>query len=142
MPRYSYTCKSCGRRFVRAYKTYADYDAAVPTCIHCGSADVTQVIRRVAIQKRGPSFDLNALDAGDDSALDGLEDADPQTLGRYMREMGRELGEDLGGEFHEVVDRLERGESPEEIEADLPAMGGGGGLADDGGSDALPFATE
>ena len=40
-----------------------------------------------------------------------------------MRRMSRELGEDMGPEFDEVVDRLEKGQSPEEIEKDLPDLG-------------------
>jgi Flp pilus assembly protein TadB len=41
-----------------------------------------------------------------------------------MREISREMGEDLGPEFHEVVDRLESGESPESVEKSLPGLGG------------------
>lgn len=70
------------------------------------------------------------------SALDDLADADPATLGRFMRRMSQETGENLGDEFNEVVGRLERGEDPEAIEAsmDLPAEGGDGG-DDYGGMD-------
>jgi hypothetical protein len=39
--------------------------------------------------------------------------------------MGSELGEDAGPEFDEVVGRLEAGQSPEEIEKDLPDLSGG-----------------
>lgn len=63
----------------------------------------------------------------DPNLLDGLDD-DPQTLGKMMREMSRELGEDMGPEFDEVVDRLEKGQSPEEIERDLPDLGADGGI--------------
>jgi len=38
----------------------------------------------------------------------------------------QELGEDMGPEFDEVVDRLEKGQSPEDIENDLPDLGSGG----------------
>ncbi|MFW6068892.1 MAG: hypothetical protein ACOC9E_04855 [Chloroflexota bacterium] len=68
----------------------------------------------------------------DESALAGLDEEDPKALGRFMRKMSQEMGEDLGDEFGEVVDRLEKGESPEEIEESMPeladdagAMGGG-----------------
>lgn len=67
----------------------------------------------------------------DPGILDGLDD-DPQTLGKMMREMSRELGEDMGAEFDEVVDRLEKGQSPEEIERDLPDLGAGEGIPDPG----------
>ena len=42
-----------------------------------------------------------------------------------MRQMGQEMGEDMGEEFNEVVDRLEKGESPEAIEQSMPDLAGG-----------------
>ena len=50
----------------------------------------------------------------------------------------------MGPEFDEVIDRLEAGQSPEEIESAMPDLGGGvggpmggpmGGADDDGGMD-------
>jgi hypothetical protein len=35
----------------------------------------------------------------------------------------------MGPEFDEVVDRLERGQAPEDIERDLPDLAGGGELS-------------
>jgi hypothetical protein len=42
-----------------------------------------------------------------------------------MRRMSSEIGEEMGPEFNEVVDRLEKGQSADEIEHDLPEIGGG-----------------
>jgi len=58
------------------------------------------------------------------SGLEGLEE-DPKALGKMMRKMGREMGEDLPPEFDDVVDRLEAGQSPEDIESALPDLGAG-----------------
>jgi len=58
----------------------------------------------------------------DPDNLDQLEN-NPQALGRTMREMQSELGEDMGGEFNEVVDRLEKGQSPDEIDQAFPDVG-------------------
>jgi hypothetical protein len=68
----------------------------------------------------------------DDESLAGMED-DPRAMGRFMREMSQEMGEDLGDEFEEVAGRLEKGESPESIEASMPDLGSGdaGGFGDD-----------
>jgi len=67
------------------------------------------------------------------SGMEGLED-DPKALGQMMRrmkgEMGGEMGDDVPAEFDEVVDRLESGQSPEEIESALPDLGAGD-LSDD-----------
>jgi hypothetical protein len=51
-------------------------------------------------------------------------------MGRFMRKMGNELGEEMPPEFDEVVDRLEKGQSPDEIEKELPDLGSGMGMDD------------
>jgi hypothetical protein len=51
-------------------------------------------------------------------------------MGRFMRKMAEESGEELPPEFNEVVGRLEKGESPEDIEKSMPE------LADMGGDDS------
>lgn len=61
--------------------------------------------------------------ADDFSGFEGLED-DPKAMGQMMRKMGKEMGEDLPPEFDEVVDRLESGQSPEDIEKAIPDLGG------------------
>ena len=62
--------------------------------------------------------------ASDFSGFEGLED-DPKAMGHMMRKMGKEMGEDMPPEFDEVVDRLESGQSPEDIEKSNPDLGGG-----------------
>ena len=62
--------------------------------------------------------------ASDFSGFEGLED-DPKAMGHMMRKMGKEMGEDMPPEFDEVVDRLESGQSPEDIEKSIPDLGGG-----------------
>jgi hypothetical protein len=52
-------------------------------------------------------------------------------MGRMMRKMGKEMGEDLPSEFDEVVDRLESGQSPEDIEKAIPDLGGDAGGGED-----------
>jgi hypothetical protein len=65
----------------------------------------------------------------DPSMLDGLDEQDPKSLARWMRKMSGEVGEEMPPEFDEVIDRLESGQSPEEIEEAMPNltedMGGG-----------------
>jgi hypothetical protein len=57
------------------------------------------------------------------SGMEGLED-DPKAMGQVMRKMGKEMGEEMPPEFDEVVDRLESGQSPEDIEKAIPDLGG------------------
>ena len=132
MPYYDFRCLSCQRKVTLFYKNFAAYDeaavAATHICPKCGSGQLTRRIGRVAVAK-GEDARMDAL--GDETALAGLDPDDPRALGRYMRQMSGEMGEDLGDEFHEVVDRLEKGQSPEQIEQALPGLadsvGGAGG---------------
>ena len=101
------------------------------SCPACSGMNPERIIRPVRIS-RTEQARLDSLT--DPSLLDGLDD-DPQTLGKMMREMSRELGEDMGLEFDEVVDRLEKGQSPEEIERDLPDLGADAGIPGPGLND-------
>ena len=65
------------------------------------------------------SEDSVADNLSDFSDFPDFDESDPKSMGRWMRKMSSELGEDLGPEFNEIVDRLEAGESPEKIEESL-----------------------
>lgn len=119
MPVYQYRCLNCRRRF-EVFMTFAEYGQKPVQCTHCGSPNIQRRIGRVRVAKSEESR-LESL--ADPSALEGLEN-DPKALGRMMRKMGSEMGEDLGPEFEDVVDRLEAGQDPEEIEKALPDLGG------------------
>jgi len=129
MPNYEYRCLDCKRRFTLFF-TYADYGKTAPVCPHCASLNVQRKIGRVRVARSDESRLENMADP---SSLAGL-DEDPRALGRMMRDMSREVGEEMPPEFDEVVDRLEKGQSPEDIEKELPdlAAGPAGGGDDDG----------
>lgn len=121
MPFYDYRCQNCRRR-VRYFFTYEEYDSAEPVCTHCGSKEVKRLIGRVAVAKSEESR-LDSMDP--DKMMAGLDEDDPRSLGRFMRQMSSEMGEDMGDEFNEVVGRLESGESPESIEESMPELASG-----------------
>jgi len=100
--------------------TFSEYGKKSVNCPHCGSDKVRRRMTRVRIAKTDEGR-LESV-ANDFSGFEGLED-DPKALGKMMRKMGGEMGEDLPAEFDEVVDRLEAGQSPEEIESALPSPG-------------------
>ena len=118
--------------------TYEEFGTLEVDCPNCSSKKVQRKIGRIRIAK---SEESRLDDLADPSALEGLED-DPKALGKMMRKMSGEMGEDMGPEFDEVIDRLESGQSPEEIEEAIPDLGegmgdmggmggmGGGGLDD------------
>lgn len=126
MPTYDYICIDCRKRF-DIFLTYQEYGVKTVTCLHCGSANVQRRVPRVRVLK---SDEQRLAALGDPSMLDGIDD-DPVALGRMMRKMGNELGEDLPPEFGDVVDRLEAGQSPEEIESAVPGLSEGLGSSTD-----------
>ena len=130
MPYYEYRCLNCRRRF-ETFLSYADYGKTPATCPHCGSGEVQRRIGRVRVAR---SAESRLENMSDPESLAGLED-DPRALGKMMRQMSSELGEDMGPEFDEVVNRLESGDSPEEIEKDMPDLGDGPDSGGPGGFD-------
>lgn len=120
MPNYDYRCLDCRKRF-EIYLTYQEYGRLPVHCKHCGSENVIRRVGRVRVLR---SEESRLESFGDMDDLAGLED-NPRELGRMMRKMSAETGEDLGPEFNEVIGRLEAGQSPEEIEKTLPDIAGG-----------------
>lgn len=118
MPSYDFQCKSCGERFVLAYKSYQDYDEATHTCPHCGSTDLTRLISRVAIAK--PGRDLANLSANE--MLSVMEGGDSREVGELFRQVGDSVPGGMDAEYNTVTDRLLSGDKPEHIEADLQAQ--------------------
>ncbi len=120
MPNYDYICQNCGKR-VRLFMSYAEFDTAVPTCPHCQSSQLKRRLNRVTLAKSEEARMDNLLD---DPSLANLDEDDPRAIGQFMRRMSQEMGENMGDDFNEVVDRLEKGESPESIEKSMPDLGG------------------
>ncbi len=125
MPYYDYRCLNCRRRF-DVFMTYAEYGTLTVTCRHCGS---DRVQRRIGAVRVAQSAERRMESLADPANMEDLEH-NPRKLGQMMRELSRETGDDMGATFDEVVGRLERGQTPEDIERDIPDLGselGGGG---------------
>jgi putative FmdB family regulatory protein len=127
MPSYRYRCSDCKKRF-EVFLSYEEYGQKIVTCPHCSSENVQRRIERIRFARSEESRLESLADPG---SLEGLED-DPRALGKMMRQMSHEVGEEMGPEFDEVIDRLESGQSPEEIEQAIPDLGAD---ADDFGDD-------
>ncbi|MGC9356238.1 MAG: FmdB family zinc ribbon protein [Anaerolineae bacterium] len=139
MPIYEYRCLNCRRRFSAFWRTYSAAEEAEPKCTHCGSDRVKRLVSRIRVVR---SEESRMEDLADPSAWGDFDENDPKSMGRFMRKMMDEMGDevgDLGPEFEEVVDRLESGQDPEEIEKEVPDLAEGleGGPA--GYDDSLDF---
>ncbi len=117
MPGYDFVCEDCRKRF-EIFLTYQEYGTIEVRCPHCNSVKVQRKIGRVRISRSTPERMKNLADP---SRMNSLED-DPRALGSMMREMRSELGEQMPAEFDEVVDRLDHGQSPEQIDSAMPDL--------------------
>lgn len=133
MPIYEYYCADCRKRVSVFFRTFAAASDDAARCPRCEGSHLRRLVSRVAVLKSEESR-LDAM--ADPSFMAGLENEDPRALAGFMRKMSDEMGEPLDADMSEMVDRLERGESPEEIEKSMPEMGaapGGMGGGMDGG---------
>jgi len=103
MPIYEYRCLSCKRAFSFLVGVVAD--SGEPMCPRCGGKKLRKLISRVAriIKSR-------------EAALEGLADPsqigdpeDPKAMARWMRKMGKVLGDEAGEDFEGELDEMTEG---------------------------------
>jgi putative FmdB family regulatory protein len=128
MPIYEYGCYDCRKRVNIFFRSFADIETKEAVCPRCQGTNLKRLVSRVAFVR---SEESRLENLADPSSMAGLDENDPRSMARWMRKMSSEMGEDLGDEFNEVVNRLEAGEDPESIEQSMPEMGGIDGGADD-----------
>jgi putative FmdB family regulatory protein len=121
MPIYEYGCYDCRKRVNIFFRSFSEVATKEATCPRCGGTNLKRLISKVAVLR---SEESRLESMADPTNLAGLDENDPKSIARWMRKMSSEMGEDLGGEFSEVVDRLEAGEDPESIEKSMPELGG------------------
>lgn len=85
MPVYEYRCNTCGQEASLFYKSYKDYDRATPVCPHCGSVDLTRLIRSVSLQ----SGERNYARMSSGEMLSVLESGDGRAVGEMFRQAGQ-----------------------------------------------------
>ncbi len=120
MPIYEYRCADCKKRVSVFFRSISAVNHSRARCPVCGGANLTRLVSRVRMV-RSEAGRMDSL--ADESALDGLDESDPRSVGRWMRKMAHETGEEMPPEFDEVVGRLEAGEDPESIEQSMPELG-------------------
>lgn len=117
MPSYEYRCQNCGRPVTYTYKTYKEFDEAQRACPHCGSADLTRLISRVAIAR--PSRTYSNMSSTE--MLSVMEGGDSREMGEMFRQVGETVPGGMDAQFTETTERLLKGDKPDRIEADLQA---------------------
>lgn len=146
MPVYEFYCGDCHAIFnflARQVNTERR-----PACPRCGRPELERQVSRFAISKNRPEPAGEGLPEGLNEEkmeqammalageMEGVDEDDPRAMARFMRRFTEMTGVNLGDEAQEAMRRLEAGEDPEQIEAEMGDL-----FADDDNLDGL-FGVE
>jgi putative FmdB family regulatory protein len=127
VPIYEYRCNDCNRKSAIFFKSISAAEQANSNinCPHCAGQDLRRLFSRFALGKSTTSEGEEIYEF--DRMMAGLDTDDPRNVARWARKMGQEsgMGEEMGPEFDEALDRIEDGEDPETVMTEIdPALGG------------------
>jgi putative FmdB family regulatory protein len=112
VPIYEFRCNACRRRISMFTRSIGAPESA--ECEHCGSADTSRLMSRVAVMRSG-SGDSGGFD---ESSLADVDENDPRSMARWVRKMSREMGEPLDAHMEAEIERMEAGEMPDDFGGD------------------------
>ncbi|MGV8074242.1 MAG: FmdB family zinc ribbon protein [Syntrophobacteraceae bacterium] len=93
MPIYEYRCKKCAKK--TEFITFRVSETVDAVCRHCGGLDMELAPSRIRVRL---SEETRMERLADPSRLGGLDENDPKSMARWMKQMSHEMGEDMGGE--------------------------------------------
>ena len=149
MPIYEFACPKCRKIYSFLSKRVNPTDS--PTCPKCGNKKLSKQISRFAMTK-GLKEPAAAGDAGEgepmpdfddpkvaaamselERDMEHLDENNPKHMAQVMKKMKDALPPgSMPKELDEAIRRLEKGEDPEKIEADMgDVLGPGMGMEDD-----------
>lgn len=130
MPVYEFYCEDCHaifNFFSRRVNTSKN-----PGCPRCQRAELAKMVSSFAISKKleepadgMPDIDESAMEkammalAGE---MESINEEDPRAMANFMRKFSSMTGMDLGESVEEALSRLEAGDDPEQIEAEMGAL--------------------
>ncbi len=135
MPILEFLCPLCNR--IYDFFAQGDYESKEPVCPRCGGKNLERQISRFAVIKGGKNpHDAQGRPLGEESdplsdprmeselmrlmsQSADMDENDPRQLGRFMRKMAELTGESMDERMEDAIRRLEAGEDPDAIEADL-----------------------
>ncbi len=102
MPIYEYRCEDCGR--ISEFLLIKTDEIFVPQCKRCKSKKMSRVLSKVKVIR---SEESRMESLADPSKWGDLDERDPKSMAKWMKRMGKELGEDMEGMDEEVDQAIE-----------------------------------
>jgi putative FmdB family regulatory protein len=127
MPIYEFYCKPCNT--IYSFFSRSVNTKKIPACPVCGNPDLCRQMSMFAVTGKaseGQDDDI-PVDAGKmERAMEALageagniSDDDPRQAAQFMRRFGKMAGMGFGPGMEEALRRMEKGEDPEQIEAEM-----------------------
>lgn len=127
MPVYEFYCENCHAIF-NFLSRQVNTDKK-PACPRCGRPDLEKQVSAFAISKNRPEetdgmpdFDETRMEQAMiamASEMEGINEDDPKAMVHFMRKFSKLSGISLGDGMEEALSRLEAGEDPEQLEAEM-----------------------
>ena len=131
MPIYEFYCPHCHRLF--NFLSRSVNTDKVPPCPRCEGKDLARRVSAFAISKGRkeeparapgpePGIDEARLERAMESMageMEGIDESDPRQGARFMRRMFEAAGVPVAGGMEDALRRMEAGEDPEKIEAEM-----------------------
>jgi putative FmdB family regulatory protein len=119
MPIYEYRCLSC--RKVSEFLVLSLAAPFAPVCPRCGAGEMERVLSRVRVRLSEETRMERLADPHRWSGLADLDENDPSSMARMMRQMGphlqEALGEDYPGEVDQMIEEaMEEGERDRDLD--------------------------
>jgi putative FmdB family regulatory protein len=107
MPIYEYGCPTCRKKRSIFFRTMAAVETD-PACPECGNRGMTKLVSYVAVPK---SEDARMEAMADPSSFGDVDESDPRSVARWAKRMGSQLGEEMGGDFDEMMEEMDGGDN-------------------------------
>lgn len=128
MPVYEFYCADCHTIF-NFLSRRVNVDRR-PACPKCGRLELDRLVSRFAVSKGRKDEPAEGMSDVDEARLEqavmslagemeGMDENDPRQMARFMRKLTEASGLNPGPGIEEAISRLEAGEDPEQIEAEL-----------------------
>ena len=110
MPIYEYRCQNCQRRV----SIYLRDSSTSPKCPSCGGEDLVRLFSSFAMHVGGYKQIYEDI-LSDSRLVDGMMRNDPRALAEWNKRMSRGMDEETAPEYQEMLERMEQGETPQEL---------------------------
>lgn len=128
MPIYEFFCSDCNTIF-NFFSARVNTEKR-PLCPKCGKGPIGRLVSRVSVLRGLKESDDMGMPDLDESKIEkamsllereaqGINDEDPRQAARLMRKLCDATGLDLGSGMEEAIRRMEAGEDPDRIEAEM-----------------------